>query len=251
MVIAGNNTLDERLRLAVSRLMSVKVDGERARLTVPVLYPSGSGCTVEVITTGDKCFVSDLGFGHMEAEMYGAGDLYDACAKVASSRFGVGFDGLSIFNAWASIGNVEGAIAGVANASVQASSTAIFRAMEEKEKQKNFELFERVQSIFGPAAVAKTADLVGRDASWQAHNVVLLSDHRRAVFEFVSENTNSISSKFLMFSDLSKKQNEYSLNSVVKNVEKLGGKTAMLADVSNILDITSPEADFIRYAKAG
>ena len=54
-----------------------------------------------------------------------------------------------------------------------------------------------------------------------------------------------------MFSDLSKKQNEYSLNSVVKNVEKLGGKTAMLADVSNILDITSPEADFIRYAKAG
>ena len=123
--------------------------------------------------------------------------------------------------------------------------------MEEKEKQKNHELFERVRSIFGAAAVAKTAELKGRDAAWEAHNVVLLNDHRRAVFEFVSENTNSISSKFLMFSDLSKVKDEFSLNTVVKSVEKLGGKGAMLADVSNILDISSPEAEYIRYAKAG
>jgi hypothetical protein len=49
-----------------------------------------------------------------------------------------------------------------------------------------------------------------------------------------------------MFSDLSRKKDEFSLNSVVKSVEKLGGKGAVLADVSNILNISSSEADFIR-----
>jgi hypothetical protein len=249
MIIA--RSIEERLKVAVSRLMSVKVEGERARLTVPVLYPSGSSSAVEIMTSGDKVFVSDLGFGHMEAEMYGAEDFYGVSAKAASERYGVGFDGLSIFKTWASLDRVESAIASVANASVQAASVAILRATEEKDRQKNSELFERVQSIFGPTAVAKTADLKGRDAVWQAHNVVLLSDHRRAVFEFVSENTNSISSKFLMFSDLSKRKEEFSLNSVVKSVEKIGGKAAMLADVSNVLSVSDSAEEFIRYAKAG
>jgi hypothetical protein len=249
MVIAGS--VEGRLKQAVSRLMSVQVEGERARLTVPVLYPSGSSCAVEIMTTGDKCFVSDLGFGHMEAEMYGAEDFYGISAKAAAGRYGIGFDGLSIFTTWASLDKVEAAISSVANASVQAASVAILRATEEKDRHKNSELFDRVRSIFGAAAVARTADLKGRDADWQAHNVVLLSDHRRAVFEFVSENTNSISAKFLMFSDLSKRKDAYSLNSVVRSVEKLGNKGAMLADVSNILNVADPAAEFIRYAKAG
>jgi hypothetical protein len=252
MIIAGNaRAIEERLKQAISRLMAVKVDGERARLTVPVLYPSGSGCAVEVITSGEKCFVSDLGFGHMEAEMYGADPYYGICAKSASERFGVGFDGLTVFATWASLDKIEGAISGVANASVQAAATAIFKAVEEKDKQKNSELFEKVRSIFGAPSVTRTAELKGRDAAWLAHNVVLLSDHRRAVFEFVSENTNSISSKFLMFSDLSKRKDEFSLNSVVRSVEKLGGKGTMLADVSNVLSVTDSAAEFIRYAKAG
>jgi hypothetical protein len=55
----------------------------------------------------------------------------------------------------------------------------------------------------------------------------------------------------LLFSDLSKRKDEFSLNSVVRSVEKLGGKGAMLADVSNVLSVSDPAAEFIRYAKAG
>jgi hypothetical protein len=54
-----------------------------------------------------------------------------------------------------------------------------------------------------------------------------------------------------MFSDLSKRKDEFSLNSVVRNVQKLGGKGAMLADVSNVLSVTDSAAEFLRYAKAG
>lgn len=250
MVVIRSDVVTDRLRLAVSRLMATRVDGERARLTVPVLYPSGGSCAVEIVTSGERCFVSDLAMGHMEAEMYGAHDLYDVCAKAASERFGVRYDGLSVFASWASLDNVEGAIIGVANASAYAATTAIFRAVEEKERQKNYELFEKVQAIFGEASVAKTADLSGRDAQWQAHNVVILRDHRRAVFEFVSEAGSSIASKFLMFSDLSKREGEFSLNSVVKSVESIGKKGSMLGDVSNIIPLTAPHEDFIRFAEA-
>lgn len=239
----------ERIGTAANRLMAVAVDGERARLTIPVLYPSGNSGAVEIIRNQDQCFVSDLALGHMEAEMYGAQELYDSCARSSAKRFGVGYDGLSVFASWASLDNIEGAIASVANASVQAASIAIFRAVEERERQKNLELFDRVRSIFGTSVVAKTAELAGRDAQWQAHNVVSLGD-RRAVFEFVSENANSVSSKFMMFSDLHKVEGAFSLNSVVNSLDGIGKKGAMLGDVSNIIPLSAESSDYIRYAKA-
>lgn len=85
--------LKGRLDQAISRIVAVRVDGESARLSLPILYPSGSGCTLEIMFNGERCFVSDLGLGHLEAEMQGADGFYDGCAKVAAGRFGVGYDG--------------------------------------------------------------------------------------------------------------------------------------------------------------
>ena len=61
-------------------------------------------------------------------------------------------------------------------------------------------LYERVREFFSDRAVAKHEELGGRDAKWQAQNVVTLSDRRKAVFELVNTHPNSISSKFMMFS---------------------------------------------------
>lgn len=250
MIAARAASLNDRLGRAVSRLMAVRVNGDSARLCVPVVYPSGSGCTVEIMVNGDKCFVSDLALGHMEAEMQGADEFYDHSAKRAAHHFGVGYDGLSIFACWAALERIETAITSVANASAQAASSAIFRAMEEKHKQHNLEVFERVSSIFGIQFVAKSVDISGRDAAWEVHNVVTFPDRRRAVFEFVSESQNSIANKFMMFSDLSRVEDGLSLNSVVRNVERIGKKGAMLADVSNVLQLTADADDFKRYARA-
>jgi hypothetical protein len=93
-------------------------------------------------------------------------------------------------------------------------------------------------------------ELIGRDASWPAHNIVTFTDNRRAVFEFVRENQNSIANKFMMFSDLSRLEDGISLNSVVKSIEAIGKKGSMLADVSNVLSIDADASEFRRYAKA-
>jgi hypothetical protein len=114
--------------------MAIRVDGESAIIAVPVLYPSGSSCSVQITFNRDRCFVSDLALGHMEAQMQGADTFYGRSAKEAAQRFGVGFDGLSMFAAWASIDKIEAAISMVANASANAVTVAMFKAMEEKER---------------------------------------------------------------------------------------------------------------------
>lgn len=239
----------DRLERAVSRLMGTRLNGDRARMAVPALFPSGSSAAVEIVLNGNDCFVSDMGLGQAEAEMQGASTFYDFAARKAIERFGVGYDGLSIFVVRTSLDQIETAISVVANASVNAASTAIYRALEEREKTKSEELFRKVSRAFGQSSVAREEEVIGREAAWPAHNVVTIED-RKIIFEYVTENQISIASKFMMFSDLSKSSRSYSLNSVVSNIDKLGAKGAMLADVSYVMQIAANDDDFRRRGLA-
>lgn len=244
----NNNILDTRIAQAVSRLMKITPEGERARVSVPVLYPSGSSAAVEVVFNAGRCFVTDLALGQMEAEMQGASNLYGDAAKKSVQRFGVGYDGLSIFATWANLDKIEGAIAAVANASVFAASNAIYKAVAEKEKQKNEELFEKVVRVFGKNDVVKGDEVVGRDAIWPAHNVVSLANNRKAIFEYITPHQNSISGKYMMFSDLSKLENKYSLTAVVNSIDSIGPKGAMLAEVSEVIQLGASDTEFLKRA---
>ena len=139
---------------------------------------------------------------------------------------------------------IEAAITAVSNASVFSASNAIYKAAEEKDRHRNTELFEKVVQVFGNKYVAKAAELKGRDAVWDAHNVVILPSGRKAIFEYVSESQNSIASKFMMFSDLAKADHGFSLTSVVSNIERIGKKGSMLADVSTILALAANDDEY-------
>jgi hypothetical protein len=248
MITDSNTSSLKVLERVVSRLMKITPDGERARLTVPVLYPSGASAAVEVIFNKENCFVSDIALGQVEAEMHGAASFYDASARKSAERFGVGYDGLSIFKLWSSIEKIESAIITVANASAFAATSAIYKAVEDKDNRKNDELFERVSKLFGRQRVHREKELVGRDAPWPAHNVVDLSNDKSAVFEFVSNNQNSIASKFMMFSDLGKVEDRFILNAVVNKLELIGKKGAMIADVATMVEINAEDQVFLKRA---
>jgi hypothetical protein len=246
----ATTAFDGRVRDAARRLMAMQNDADRVRISVPVIYPSGATSTVEVSVNGSKCFVSDMGIGHTEALLANAEEFYDIQANRAAERFGIGYDGQSIFALWAPVDRMESAIAMVANASVQAASLAILKATEDRDVRRNDELYDRVRSIFKAADVQKTAELPGKNATWKAHNVVFLPSRQIAVFEFVSQHPNSISNKFMMFSDLVSSEHPPSLISVVKSVAAVGMKGAMLADVSNVIELTAPTSDFEKFARA-
>ena len=237
-----------RLEQAISRLMPLSGSGDRARIAVPILYPSGSSASVEILINAGKCFVSDLALGQMEAEMHGADGYYDAAARKAATRYHVGYDGLSVFATWTSLDNVESAILSVSNASVFAATNAIYKAVEDKERKKNDAVYEKVARLFGASHVARHAEITGENAAWEAHNIVTFARGKFGVFEFVSANQNSIASKFMMFSDLSKLEDKYILTSVVSSLSGMGNKAAMLQDVSEVLQLDAEDTYFLRRA---
>lgn len=247
-MFTDSKALHQAIADAVGRLVSIRNFGDTVVVSLPISYPQGTLSAVHISTSGDRCFVSDCALGMREAELAGAAEFYDSAARSVSRRFGVAYDGACVFAASAPIERIEGAIIAVANASANAVGSALIKASEAKDRQKNNDVFDVVVDIFGRNNVSRKEEIPGRDDSWEAHNVVRTKGII-SIFEFVSTHQNAVASKFLMFSDLSRSENSYSLNSVVESIDNLSKKATMLSDVSNIIELRSDKSTYQRYAK--
>ena len=244
-----STSVADRIRESVSRLMTIRHEGEGFRVSVPVLFPSGSGSAVEVIPGKDTAFVSDMGLGHFEAEFGGVSEHYDNQAKKAAEQFGVGYDGYGIFAIEVPLNRIEGGIAAIANASVRAASAALLRGAEEKDRRQNDEVYDKISRIFGQNMIAKSVEVQGVRDVWPAHNVVMFPTGERAVFEFVSAHRSSISSKFLMFSDLAGAGFPFALNAVVQKRASMPAAGAMLENVGNVVELAASDDIYRQYAR--
>ena len=240
----------ERVREALSRVAAVRGLDGRIVVDVPVMYPSGATAVVEVERNVDRYWVSDMGHGRIETEFVAAQDYFSAAARRAASDYGVEFDGNAIFALWVPSARLEAAIVCVANASNRACSDAIRVASEAKGRRENDRIFQRIQKVFGPEHVTRSLDVAGRHAHWEAHNVVVFSDRRRAVFEAMTSHPNSVSSRFLMFSDIKSADEEISLNAVVRDLSSLDEKAQIIGNVANIVGIDATDEELMRFAKA-
>jgi hypothetical protein len=250
MVSFNDQIAEERIRTALHRLASMSnLDGKFV-VNVPIMYPSGSMVTVDVDRNGSHYWVSDMGIGLIEAEFMAAQSIYRSVAGNVADQYAVSFDGHSMFALKVTNERLEAAIAAIANASNTACSEAIRIASEIKTKKQNEKIFERIQSIFGEKIVAKSAEIQGRHAHWEAHNVVVFPDKKRAVFEHMTTHTSSVSSKFLMFSDIRASHRDISLNAIVPRIDALDEKAQIIGDVANIVSLKASDEEFRKFALA-
>ena len=191
-----------------------------------------------------------MGIGKLEAEFSAAQDYFARIAGRVADEFGVKFDGHSVFVAWVSSSKIESALISVANASNKACSEAIRHAEDAKGRRQNERIFAKIRDVFGERSVARSADIRGRHAHWEAHNVVVLSNHKKAVFEPMTSHANSVSSKFLMFTDIKAADQGVSLNVVVRNVGILDEKAQIIGDFANILSVDSSDEEYRLFAEA-
>ena len=247
--MATPESISENICQAVQRLVSTRRSGETVLVSLPIMYPSGAFAAIGVTLSGENAFVSDSAVGLREAEMAGAFDFFEHSANQAARSFGVSYDGASLFLASASISRVEGAIVAVANASSAAVHQAVLRASMAKEVSRNTHVYDLVSDVFGSRNVSKTEEIRGREATWTAHNIVRVGS-RRAIFEYVSSNTNSVASKFLMFSDIMRLEDAPLRNSVVSSLQGMGPKSVMLHDVSNVIAMNADPREFRRFVEA-
>lgn len=246
-----NQELGCRVTEAVERLMGHRdATGGKVMLDVPVSYPSGSSVVVEIEQNADRIWVSDMGMGLVEAEMMGAQDSYQRLARGKAEEFGVGYDNSAMFVLWASADRLEGAIVCVANASAQAAGDAVRHASEVQSRRQADVVFERVSHVFGKQAVTRNIEIAGKHTAWEAHNVVALSGAHRAIFEPMTKHPNSVSGKYLMFSDIRAAGSQISLNAVVESIPQLDAKAQMIGDVANVVDIQAPDDTFREHGLA-
>lgn len=236
-----NTDIGSRIRDAVARISSLRIDDEMARLSLASSYPSGSLVTVELSAhKSGKWFVSDGGMGHFEASMLGVGDIYSRTAKVIADDRGLRFDGQNIFVVEIEDFQLEAGIIAIGDASRTAAERAIERGATIANKFLNDELRHRLVQIFGKSNVAFEVEIDGAHSSWRVDNYVQIHGTKAAIYEAVTNHQNSISSKYLMFSDLHR-TSSYSLNSIVETRKNLSDKAVLLADVSRVIEINSAD----------
>ncbi len=241
-------SIEPLVHAALRELTPVWNEDDRLCLSVPVSYPSGALVTLEVSAGRDLAMVTDRGFGRYEAEMYGAEGSFASAAKRAAAAAGVRFDGHAIFAMKVPLDRLAGGMVAVANASTAAAAAAIRAESSRRTEVQNEIIQARLHQAFPQAKIDRKLTLPGDRAEWEAHNVVRLGD-RMAIFEPVSANTQSIASKFTMFSDLSKRP-DLSLTAVVGNTSELQGKGLMLMDVARIIEAGAPPDEYRELATA-
>src|SRR4051794_21294640 len=86
-------------------------------IRTPLLYPGGATVVVRIEQGDARFFVSDIGLGHQEAEMMGAGSMYAKPARVIAEEAGVRFDNQAFFVLETSRDQLPGAVVTIANCS--------------------------------------------------------------------------------------------------------------------------------------
>lgn len=238
-----------RLNDAIRRLSSCRFVGAETDVNLPVTHPSGAHAQIRIFLNGERCILSDLQQGMIEAEMVGASGAFIKLAKDIAKDFGIKFDGSSFILRDISINQLEAGLSCIANASAQASHKAVWKCAESKVAANDDQIFERVVRIFGEAKVARNRIIQGSHSEWDVSNVISMEDHL-AVFEFMTPHASSVSSKFLKFSDLKLGSQGMALNAVVTDLRSLDQKAQLVADVANIVETQATDADFKRFAFA-
>lgn len=219
---------------AIKSLSQTWREGEAQLVSLPVQYPSGALTVVQVSLGKSEAHLSDMGAGLWEAEQLCPDTSYRRHAEHEAMRYGLRFDGHAVLALEIPISAVSAGLIAVANASAQAACAAVLADAEKRDSSRNDEIFDRVRYAFPDSHVSKSLDIAGERASWKAHNVVALHDNRKVVFEPVTNHPASISSKFLMFSDLAKRP-KLVLNAVFPDRDNIDPKGQMLREVANIL----------------
>lgn len=184
-------------------LVDTSVNGGSAFISTPLLYPSGSHVVVRMDGAGDRWFVSDDGYGHLEAEMMGGLSTFRRLARPLADRAGVQFDQRSFYVLEVERDALLGAVITVSNVSKQVAERAAF-AVEERRIAVSRDVFEqRLVAAFGTRSIAHNVSIVGASGKeWDVDVGITSDSHVQRLFEFVTPRAASVAAAVMKFTDI-------------------------------------------------
>jgi len=221
-------------------------------IRTPLMYPSGATVVVRIEEGVDRFFVSDVGFGHQEAEMMGAGELlYSRPAHSIATAAGVRFDNQAFFVLEASRQQLAGAVITIANCSQEAVMRASDALAEKTFEDRKTALYDRLVKVFEQKTVGKNVEIVGASSQkWRVAAVVNLPGKRPTVFEPVTKSPNSIAHASMKFGDIALKEDAPKRVAVVHKRSELGTLLTVLSRSANVIEDDAPNDRIRQLATA-
>jgi hypothetical protein len=142
-------------------LVGTRFSEGAAFVTTPVTYPSGAHAIVRLDGMGDRWFVSDDGYGALEAELMNASTTYRRLAPQVAERAGIAFDQRALFVAEATREELSGAVVAVANASAEAVRRTAMKVEEIRYATSRALFDERIEATFRGQTIIRQPEILG------------------------------------------------------------------------------------------
>jgi hypothetical protein len=245
-------TLQAVVEELARELVSVEYRSGSSFIRTPLLYPSGGSVVVRVDEhSASSYFVSDMGFGYQEAEFMGASLTYARHARLIAENAGVRFDHHAFFVIQVGRDQLAGAVATIANCSLEATTVAAYKLAERKVADEADRLYQRLITIFEPAAVRRNEEVIGAShTSWPVATIVRSDRGRLTIFEPVTPHHASVASVATKFNDISLLDTPPNRVAVVRNKQEMGTYLAVISQTADVVTRDAPDKTIVRLAAA-
>lgn len=241
--------LDEAVRTMVSTSF---VQG-RFRVEMPLVMPSGSVTTVTVWPegSGETFMVTDDGTSLFEIASGAFSEtLFARVARERCERYGATFDGDAMFYVRVSSGRLRGAIIAMANLMKEVVDETIHRSINQKAKQIELELWDKLERTFTDYKVERRAQLSGESTATHEFSALLKTERGLIVFDTFNAQGNSINSVYLKMADIGRSEVPPKGIAVTKRMIDIGPKLNLITSVAQVVEIDIEMQDLQRLALA-
>ncbi len=236
---------------AARQLCSVEHLAGGAFVRAPLIYPGGSYVVVRVTQNEAAFVVSDYGLGYQEAELLGATPSYVRLGRIIAENAGVGFDQHAFFVLEVSREQLVGAVATVANCSLEAVILAAHKVAERKAAVDGERLYGRLLGVFPQSKVVKDATYIGEsNTDWNVSTLVTPMRGKPTIFETVTAHRNSVSAASTKFTDIKRLPNAPNRVAVVQSKSDMGTLLGVLAQSAQVIEEAAPDDLIRRIAEA-
>jgi hypothetical protein len=241
--------LDEAVRSMVS---SSFVQG-RFRVELPLVMPSGSVTTVTVWPegSGDTFMVTDDGASLFEVASGAFNEmLFARVARERCERYGAQFDGGSMLYLRVSAGRLRGAIVAMANLMKEVVDETIHRSINQKARQIDFELWDKLDRTFSGYKLERKAHVLGESTALHEFSALLTTERGLVAFDTFNAQGNSVNAVYVKMADIGRNESPPKGIAVTKHMSDIGPKLNLITSVAQVVEIDITTEDLQRLALA-
>lgn len=246
----GEPLKDSVIERAVNKLVRASDVGNGYLISLPMVYPTGTGVGIRIEPAEGGFYVSDFAMGYREAEDYGSERSFRHHVRKLIDGGPVEFTPGKQIRVRATEAQLKGAIVKVASLSRDAAVKAYENAADWDDEELGADLFQRLTSIFGEKHVVARAIKTGAsNVEWKFAAKVSMGK-REILFDAVSPHHTSVFSAVSKFNDVLRDEGDVDAVAVVDSKKAMGKWLPLISQTAVVIEDDASEETLRHIARA-